>query len=93
MLTDMLLTVHLKPSAKQDAILAWLDETTLKATVCAPPEKGKANRALIKLLADYFKVPKLSIEIVRGKTTRMKQVELASLTKTTVRRYSKEHNS
>jgi uncharacterized protein YggU (UPF0235/DUF167 family) len=40
------------------------------------PEKGRANEAVIKLLAKYFKVSKNKIEIVGGKTARTKIVDI-----------------
>jgi len=47
--------------------------------VTAVPEKGKANEAVIELLADYFDVPKSSINIVGGKSTRMKMIDIQAL--------------
>jgi len=46
--------------------------------VTAPPEKGKANEAVIELLADFFDAPKNSISIVGGKSTRMKIVDISA---------------
>jgi len=40
------------------------------------PEKGKANEAVIKLLAKHFKVAKSEVKIVRGLTGRNKVVEI-----------------
>ncbi len=70
----MILTVHLKPNAREDKIVAWLDKDTLKATVKAPPEKGKANAALIDLLAKEMHIPKSAFELTRGRTARIKQI-------------------
>jgi hypothetical protein len=72
----VLLTVHLKPNAKQNRIAKKLDETTYVVEVTAAPVEGKANRALIELLAEHFDVPKTSIEFKRGATTRIKQLEI-----------------
>jgi len=38
--------------------------------------EGKANRALVKILADYYKLPKTRIKIVHGKASKHKMVEL-----------------
>lgn len=73
---NMLLTVYVKPSARENKILEWLDEDTLKVSVTAPPQKGKANKAVIKLLADELNLAKSDIEIVRGHTTRMKHISI-----------------
>ncbi len=46
----------------------------LKVTVTAAPEAGKANAALIKLLAKTWKLPKTSLSVVSGATSRRKVV-------------------
>ena len=71
----MFITVHVKPRSKQNKI-EWLDDETAKISVTAIAEKGKANDAVIEVLSDDLKIAKSLIEIVRGKTTRMKQVEI-----------------
>lgn len=68
----MILTVHVKPNARQES-LEWIDEDTLKISVTAPPEKGKANKAVITLLAKELGVAKTTIELIRGSTARIKQ--------------------
>jgi hypothetical protein len=69
----MLLTVHAKPGAKQNK-LEWMDQDTLKISVTARAEQGKANAAILELLAEELNVPKTSLQIVRGATTRLKQI-------------------
>lgn len=71
----MVFTVHLHPGAKKTAV-EWLDGDTLKAWVRAVAEKGKANEALLELLSDELDVPKNRISIIRGHTTRLKQIEV-----------------
>ena len=71
----MIITVHVKPRSRKNTI-EWIDDETAKISVTAPAEKGKANEAVIKVLSDDLKIAKSLIEIVRGKTTRMKQVEI-----------------
>ncbi len=44
--------------------------------VTKSPEKGKANLAVIKILADYFNVPKSYLKIVSGFTSRNKIIEI-----------------
>lgn len=48
----------------------------LKAWVGAPPEGGKANAALIKLLAKSWRLPKGSISIIAGQSDRLKTLEI-----------------
>ncbi|MGB4058546.1 MAG: DUF167 domain-containing protein [Alphaproteobacteria bacterium] len=54
-------------------------EDMLKASVTAAPDKGKANKALIELLAEYLGVAKSTITIVRGETDRLKTLEIEGL--------------
>ena len=50
----------------------------IKASVTAVPEAGKANTALLKLLAKEWKLPKLTLKIIKGTTVRKKTVEVTS---------------
>jgi uncharacterized protein (TIGR00251 family) len=56
-----------------------VEEGRLKIRVTVPPEEGKANRAVIELLAKALKVPKSSIRIKRGTTGRMKTLEIEGI--------------
>jgi len=53
-----------------------ISEGEYKVKLTAPPVDGKANDMLIKLLADYFNVPKSSLRILGGKTARIKLIEI-----------------
>lgn len=70
------LSVRLTPSGGRDqfdGLESAADGTVwLKARVSAPPEDGKANKALIALLAKSLKLPKSSISIITGDTARKK---------------------
>lgn len=48
----------------------------LKARVRAAPENNEANRALEKLIAKAFGVPKSSVRVARGATARLKTLEI-----------------
>lgn len=71
----MIITVHVKPRSRENKI-EWLDKETAKISVTAAAEKGKANEAVIEVLSEDLKVAKSLIGIVRGKTTRIKQVSI-----------------
>ncbi|MCB1444581.1 MAG: DUF167 domain-containing protein [Rhizobiaceae bacterium] len=77
------LAVRLTPNGGRDAI-DGLERgpngapLLLRARVSAPPEDGKANKALIALLSKAFRVPKTSIAIVSGETSRMKNLRIAA---------------
>lgn len=70
------LTVRLTPNGGRDAIDGFETgadgETYLKARVSAPPDKGKANKALAVLIARAAGVPKSAVSLVSGETQRKK---------------------
>ena len=74
------LAVRLTPNGGRDAIDGW-EKTpegsfSIKARVSVPPEGGKANKALIALLSKALRVPKTSVEIVSGETSRIKNLRI-----------------
>jgi uncharacterized protein (TIGR00251 family) len=87
---NLRLHVRLTPKASRDALQGWIEDTAgqrvLKASVTAVPEKGKANKALIELLADEFEIPKSAIEIVRGETDRNKYLIIKNVSEETISR-------
>ena len=68
--------VTVKPNAKRADIIA-ISATEFRVAVPVPAQDGKANHALIELLAGYFQIPKTTITILRGHSARKKLVELA----------------
>lgn len=56
----------------------WKDDA-LRIKLTAPPVEGKANKALIALLADLLHVSKSDISIVAGEARREKLVEVSGL--------------
>jgi len=79
--TGIVVTVKLTPGTSADRITGvdvGVDGApVLKARVRAIPEKGKANTALIALMAKWLGVPKSGIEILSGTTSRLKQLAIA----------------
>jgi uncharacterized protein (TIGR00251 family) len=71
----VLLHVRVQPKAGKNAVMGWRGEA-LRVSVTAAPEDGKANRAVIGLLADALDVPASSISLVRGATSRDKWFRL-----------------
>ena len=71
------LSVKLTPNASVDQVLG-LEEgvggSVLRVKVRAVPEKGKANKALIAVLAEWFDLPKSSLRLHAGETSRRKTV-------------------
>jgi len=73
-----LIKLHIKvtPKASAARIQGWAEdedgERVLKIAVTVVPEDGKANKAVIALLAKRLKLPKSAIEIASGHTSRRK---------------------
>jgi uncharacterized protein len=53
-----------------------LSESEYRVSVQAPAQDGKANQALIELLARYFDIPKTMLRIIRGRSSRQKLIEI-----------------
>ena len=73
---NTLLTVHVKTRAKKQS-LQWIDDSTVKIWVVAAPEKGRANKEVLEMLAGELSLRVSQLEIVRGHTTAMKQVKIS----------------
>lgn len=69
------LRLRVKPGARRDRLLGP-HGGALKIEVSAPPERGRANAAVVKLLARHFGVPKRAVTITAGVTSQGKTVEL-----------------
>jgi len=67
--------VKVKPNCQQQKI-EELADGSLIVHLKSPPVDGKANEELIKLLAKKFAVPKSSISIKSGTTSRQKLIEI-----------------
>ncbi len=74
------LAVRLSPRASRERIegicIDANGEAALKVAVGAPPEDGKANAALLRLLAKEWKLAKSDIAIVQGATDRRKLLRI-----------------
>lgn len=68
----MKIAIRVTPHSKVDGIVKQDDIYLVKVKAAA--KEGKANEAAIKLLADYFKVPKSAVTIKTGLTGRNKIV-------------------
>jgi len=73
---EVLLKIKLFPQAGRTEYIKTLGDGTLKIAVKAAPEKGKANRELIRFLAAYFSVTNDQVTIIRGLEQRLKLVKI-----------------
>jgi hypothetical protein len=77
--------VKVVPGASRDAVAGWLGDA-LKVRVRAPPERGKANAAVERLIADALGIAVGDVEVVGGTTSPRKRVAIAGLSESEVRR-------
>ena len=71
-----MLRVRVQPRASRNEIQG-VEHGQLRVRTTASPTDGKANKAVILLLADYLGVPQSRITLTRGLTNRNKQVSVA----------------
>jgi uncharacterized protein len=76
--------VKIHPRAKKNAMTGQVGDA-LKVALTAPPVDGKANDACIKFFAKLLNVPRSSVTIAAGQTSRNKVIRVAGLTAQQVR--------
>ena len=76
----MKLHVHVNPNAKQNTIVGWephpLHGRLLRLRIAAPPREGKANEAIIALLAKELGVSKCLVSREKGSGSREKTLHI-----------------
>jgi uncharacterized protein len=70
--------IKVQPRAKKNVITSTLGDA-LKVSLTAPPVDGKANEACIDFFAKLLKVPRSSVTIAAGQTSRNKLIRVAGL--------------
>ncbi len=73
------ITVRVQPRASVSEITGYDGSATLRVRVTAAPERGRANDAAVKLVANALNVPPPRVTIVRGATARLKLLEISGL--------------
>ncbi len=71
--------VRVQPRARKNAIVGAIGDA-LKLALTAPPVEGRANEACIEFLAEFLKVPRSSVTIAAGQTSRNKVIRVRGLT-------------
>lgn len=94
-MADVTLKLRVTPRARSTEIDGW-DGETVSVRVTAAPERGKANEAALRLLADALGVPVSSLRLVRGRASRDKLVAVdgpgAEEVRRRLERYSAKRN-
>ena len=66
------------PGSSRNGIVGWLGDA-LKIKVAAPPEKGRANEAVVAILAERLGVRRDDVQIIAGHSAATKEVAIAGL--------------
>jgi len=72
--------VKVHPRARKNAITGTVGDA-LKLALTAPPVEGKANQAVIEFFAALFQIPRSSVTIASGETSRNKVIRIAGVRK------------
>lgn len=73
------ITVHVTPRSGADSIESGAGGD-VHVRVTSPPDEGKANAAVCRVVATALGVPKTSVHVVRGHRARIKSLEVDGLT-------------
>jgi uncharacterized protein (TIGR00251 family) len=70
------LRVKVVARSAKSKVAGELGDGVLKVKIAAPPEKGKANEELCRVLAEHYGVPKSAVSIASGHTASLKLVKI-----------------
>jgi len=79
------------PGSSRDEIVGWLGDS-LKVKVKAPPEKGRANEAVVALLAERLGIDASSIAVVSGHGSPAKVVDVDGMDAAAIRQSFSSEN-
>ncbi len=79
------LRVKVQPGARRNEVLGFQGEV-LRLRVTAPPERGRANEAVIEMLAEVLGLPKSRLAVVTGAASRNKVIAVEGLDEASVKR-------
>lgn len=68
----LIVNIKISPNSKKNEIIK--EKELVKIKITAQPIDGKANKALIEFLSKNFKIPKTSIKILKGETSKEKTI-------------------
>ena len=71
------LRVKVIPKSSKNEVAGYMADGTLKVKIAAVPEKGRANAALCRFLAEHFGVPERDVQVLSGQISQRKRVRIA----------------
>ena len=84
-LVTIVLRLHVQPGGGRSAVTGRYGDA-VKVKVAAPPERGRANEAVVELVAALFGVKQAQVELVSGESSRTKRVQVTGVVADDVRR-------
>lgn len=73
-----IINLYIMPNSKVTEVGGkYLDRVKIK--ISSPPERDKANKELLKFLSQKLNIPRKSIKIISGKTSKFKQVKILNI--------------
>lgn len=75
---NLKIAVRVVPNASRNEIVGWMGDE-LKIKLQAPPEGGRANKALIEFMSKSLRLARREVTIAAGEQSRRKQLEITSL--------------
>ena len=87
--TGFSILLKVKPNSKKNSIIG-AHGNRLKISVTAPPEDGKANKAIMKMIAKELSIKPAQLEIVAGRASRDKKLHIIGVTLQSLKKLSIE---
>ena len=81
---SVLLSVHVQPKSSRNRIAGIYDQA-VKVNITAPPVDGKANKAMVSFLSDFFGITKKDVTLHAGAQARKKRFILSGISEREVR--------
>lgn len=78
---DILVKIAVKPNSRKKNIIVDPNENFLFVNLLAPPDKGKANKELLRYLSNFLDISLSRFQISSGHITRNKVVLIENITK------------
>ncbi len=75
----IIIPAKVQPNSSKEKVMGEYAEK-LKIAVTSPPEKGKANRAIVKVLAKWLNIKTSDIQIVSGEKSKDKEIFVRNIT-------------
>lgn len=77
----MKIALKVTPGARRSEVLGWEEDypqigRVLKLRIAAPPTEGKANKEIVRFLAEQWGLAKAEVKLLHGTSGRIKLIEI-----------------